>query len=254
MLKTIEISAATKTRGIATTYRAGAGDQFGTCPKTCELNPSGGGSVEIDQIYFDALLSAVPNKGAAFTYCHFDYVDWSNKALPLSPRKTVVNYSAPSLYSAAESMRDGVAACVVVAPEYWAGGNSNNYGGINEGPSLIASDSIKVVRCPAEYISDRFSCDDCGGRDNKPLCARGDRSYIIGFTSHGTGKKAALDPDQQKGCYAAYHHVALAWKATSRIDTTETDSDKLTRFAASLRTGSVLRHHVAGDIGKQPIS
>ena len=160
MLKLIEISAATKTRGIATTYRAGAGDQFGTCPKTCELNPSGGGSTEIDQPYFDALLSAVPKNGAAFTYCHFDYVDWSNKALPLSPRKTVVNYSAPSLYAAAESMRDGVAACVVVAPEYWQGGNSNNYG--------------------------------------------------------------------------------------------ETDSDKLTRFAASLRTGSVLRHHVAGDMGKQP--
>jgi len=170
----------------------------------------------------------------------------------LSPRKTVVNYSAPSLYAAAESMRDGVAACVVVAPDYWQAGNSNNYGGKHEGPSLIASDSIKVVRCPAEHVSDRFSCDDCGGRDNKPLCARGDRSYIIGFTSHGTGKKAALDPEKQAGCYASYHHTRLAWLATSRIDTDESDSAKLTRFAASLRTGSVLRHHVAGDIGKQP--
>ena len=250
MLKTIEYSSATKTRGIATTYRAGKGNQYASCPATCELNPSGTGASVIDDDYFKALLSAVPKGGAAFTYCHFDYVDWSSRALPLAPNKTVVNYSAPSLYAAAEAMRDGVAAVAVVAPEYWQGGNSNNYGGKSEGPRLIQTDSVKVVRCPAEY-QEKFSCDD-GGGNNKPLCARGDRNYIIAFTAHGTGKKAALDPDQQKGCYAAYHHVAMAWKNTANaVDDGETDGDRITRFAASLKTGAVLRHHVAGDVGRE---
>ena len=257
MLKTIEYSSATKTRGIATTYRAGNGNQYSTCPSTCELNPSGTGASVIDDDYFNALLSAVPQGGAAFTYCHFDYVKWSARALPLAPRKTVVNYSAPSLYAAAEAMRQGVAAVVVVAPTYWNNGlipvKANLYGGIHEGPRLIQTDAVRVVRCPAEY-TDKFSCNDCGG-NNKPLCARGDRDYIIAFTAHGTGKKAALDPAQQKGCYAAYHHVAMAWKNTANtIDDGESDGDKITRFAASLRAGSVLRHHVAGDVGRAVIA
>ena len=254
MLKTIEYSSATKTRGIATTYRAGTGNQYSTCPSTCELNPSGGGASTIDHDYFNALLYAVPRGGSAFTYSHFNYIEWSAQALPLAKNKTVINYSAPSLDIAAEAMRVGIASCVVVAPEYWNNGNSNTHGSSeSKGLQIIQTDAIKVVRCPAEY-NDKFSCNDCGGK-NKPLCARGDRGYIIGFTAHGTGKKAALDNEQQKGCYAAYHHVAMAWKNTANsVDTGETDGDKLTRFASGLRAGSVLRHHVAGDMGKQAIS
>ena len=48
MLKTVEYSRAKKTRGIgrstnytAVTYRAGDGSNYGTCPASCELNPSG---------------------------------------------------------------------------------------------------------------------------------------------------------------------------------------------------------------------
>ena len=39
--------------------------------------------------------------------------------------------------------------------------------------------------------------------------------------------------------------------ATATIDDGETDGDRITRFAASLKTGSVLRHHVAGDVGRE---
>jgi hypothetical protein len=39
MLKTVALSQANKTAGCAVTYRAGAVERFGTCPKTCELNP-----------------------------------------------------------------------------------------------------------------------------------------------------------------------------------------------------------------------
>jgi len=71
MLKTVETSRAQKTKGLAVTYRAGSKDKFGTCPVSCELNPSGCGASKIDQEYLNALSLAVPTKGVAFTYSHF---------------------------------------------------------------------------------------------------------------------------------------------------------------------------------------
>ena len=68
MLKTVEISRAKKTKGIAVTYRAGKNDMFGTCPRTCNLNDSGKGASEIDQEYLNALLNAKPKKGLSFIY------------------------------------------------------------------------------------------------------------------------------------------------------------------------------------------
>lgn len=46
----------------------------------------------------------------------------------------------------------------------------------------------KVITCPATY-NDKIQCSNCGS--GKPLCARADRSYAIGFPVHGTGKKKA---------------------------------------------------------------
>jgi hypothetical protein len=71
MLKTVEYSRAKKTRGIAVTYRAGNGSNYGTCPASCELNPSGCGAKKIDVDYLDAVLDARPAKGVSFTYTHF---------------------------------------------------------------------------------------------------------------------------------------------------------------------------------------
>ena len=60
MLKTVELSRAKKTKGIAVTYRAGTGEKYGTCPTTCKMNCSGKGTEKIDADYLDALLDAKP--------------------------------------------------------------------------------------------------------------------------------------------------------------------------------------------------
>ena len=46
----------------------------------------------------------------------------------------------------------------------------------------------RVVTCPATYRDD-ITCATCG--NGRPLCARYDRGYAIGFPVHGAGKKKA---------------------------------------------------------------
>jgi hypothetical protein len=65
MLKTVDYSRATKTRGIAVTYRAGTGEKYATCPASCKMNCSGKGAKQIDADYLDALLDAVPRRGVS---------------------------------------------------------------------------------------------------------------------------------------------------------------------------------------------
>ena len=247
MLKTVAMSGAVKTRGIAVTYRAGDGDKYATCPKTCELNCTGTGADKIDPVYFAALLKAVPRRGVSFTYSHFDWQDWAHL---VSAGQTVVNYSAKDLTSAALSSRY-VPTVTVVAPDAWDNGKTTNAQllGIFGADGVFKEGStVPVVRCPAEYRE--MSCAQCG--DGSPLCARSDRSFIIGFTAHGAGKAKAADPDTSGGCYADGGRVRLHWDATSNADQIdETDAEKLARFAKSLPPGSILRHHVAGDIGNQ---
>jgi hypothetical protein len=235
MLKTVENSQATKTRGIAVTYRAGERAAYGTCPLSCEMNCSGTGSQKINAEYFAALLSAVPRRGKAFTYSHFAWPLWSHLSNKTTIGQTVVNYSAKTLASAAMASHV-VPTVVVLAPDQW-----------ENGKHTAADSGERVVRCPAEYL-DRFSCADCG--NGEPLCARADRTFIVGFTAHGSSKRKAADPDTRGGCYANGGHVRIHWDATANGDQLgESDADKLSRFASGLRAGSILRHHVAGDIG-----
>ena len=233
MLKLIPHSSALKTRGIATTYRSGKADKFGTCPASCPMNVTQAGASEIDTDYLDAVLNAVPYKGKSFTYTHFDWSQWADKT---GPGKTTVNYSTESLTAAATASRI-VPTVTVVTENDW------------NGKKTTRAKSVKVVRCPAEY-RDNFGCAQCGNGD--PLCARQDRDFIIGFTAHGSKKKLAADASTPGGCYANNGHVELHWRATSNQDqASETDGEKVTRFAKSLPPGSILRHHVAGDIGLQ---
>jgi hypothetical protein len=81
------------------------------------------------------------------------------------------------------------------------------------------------------------------------LCAQLDRRYAVGFTAHGVHKKKAANPDEAGGCYATGGNVLIHWTHTADQDQDETDGDRLRRFAKSLAPRTILRHHIAGDIG-----
>ncbi len=234
MLKTVEMSRATKTAGIAVTYRAGTGEKYGTCPASCKMNCSGKGAEQIDAEYLDALLDAVPSKGVSFTYSHFDWKLWADK---LAPGKTVINFSTESPLTAAAATLENVPSVVVLREDYWQGSKTQS-----------APFGVRIVRCPAEYRAG-FSCRDCG--NGEPLCARLDRDYIIGFTAHGPSKKKAADPETRGGCYADAGNCRIWWDDTANGEQCETDAEKVRRFAKSLPPRSIVRHHVAGDIGAE---
>jgi hypothetical protein len=234
MLKTVDYSRATKTRGIAVTYRAGTGEKYATCPASCKMNCSGKGAEQIDADYLDALLDAVPRRGVSFTYSHFDWKLWADK---LAPGKTVINFSTESPLTAAAATLENVPSVVVLREDYWQGSKTQS-----------APFGVRIVRCPAEY-REGFSCADCG--NGEPLCARRDRDYIIGFSAHGPSKKKAADPETRGGCYADAGNCRIWWDDTANGEQRETDAEKVRRFAQSLPPGSIVRHHVAGDIGAE---
>ena len=230
MLKTVAISSNRKTGPIAVTYRSGMHETFGTCPKTCELNPRGDMAADIvDRDYLSALKKAVPRKGIAWTYSHF-----SAEALPI-PKKgeTVINFSA-------DNMRDAVNAIELGRPAVYAAPKNT----AEQWPRVFQG--VKFIRCPAE-LSDTFTCQQCG--NGRPLCARPERDYAIVFVAHGTGAKK-VGADEKGGCYAASGPTAIQWHGVKKSGL-QNDSAALIAFAKSLPPGSMLRHHVAGDIGQE---
>ena len=239
MLKTVEMSRAKKTAGIAVTYRAGKGAMFGTCPASCNLNDSGKGAENVDNEYFDALLNAKPKKGFSFTYSHFHWSKWIDKARAVG--KTVINYSADNILDALKSFACNVPTVTVVSESKWHG---SKYFHVQR--SDIPALTVRVIRCPAEYRN--ISCNDCG--NGEPLCARMDRNYIIGFSAHGPNKRKAASLTDQGGCYGAQGNCRIWWTDTAAGEQPdETDGEKLLRFVKSLPVRAIIRHHVPGDIG-----
>jgi hypothetical protein len=229
MLKTVAVSSNKKTGPIAVTYRAGEHQTFSTCPKTCALHPkSETGAASIDDEYLRAVMDAVPRGGQAWTYSHF-----AADALPLpAPGKTVINASCDTASEAVRAYslgRPAVYAAPLTSADQW--------------PQRIAG--VQFVRCPAE-LSDTFTCQQCG--NGRPLCARADRDYVVVFVAHGTGKKRVGTGDG--GCYAASGPTAIQWHKT-RSSGAPNDAEALRAFARSLPPGSMLRHHVAGDVGRE---
>ena len=226
MLKTVRQSANRKTGPIAVTYRAGLVNVFGTCPASCPLNPQPAAGVrKIDKRYLSALRRAVPRNGKAFTYSHFP----AEKLPAPAVGETVINFSADSLASALHARKLGRPAVLTVAKgERWA----------------KKVDGVRFVRCPAE-VSDRINCANCGNGD--PLCARPDRDFVVVFEAHGQ-QAARVGSDQQGGCYGAGGPVAMQWRNTQKGGASD-DAAALERFARELPMGSLLRHHVVGDIG-----
>jgi hypothetical protein len=77
------------------------------------LNGSGCGTDQVDLEYLDAVSRAVPRQGVAFTYSHFPPEHWAHLN---GPRRTVINWSAPSPEAAARCVADRVAPAVAVVP------------------------------------------------------------------------------------------------------------------------------------------
>lgn len=228
MLKTIRTSANKKTGPVAVTYRSGTHAVFGTCPKSCPLNPKGDqGADLIDREYLAAVRQAVPPRGQAWTYSHFPA-----ELLPIPAKgETVINASCDDVGQAVAAVRAGRPA-TLAAPadsgEQW--------------PQRV--DGVRFVRCPAE-LSALFDCAQCGG--GRPLCARGDRDFVVVFVAHGSGA-ALVGSDAPGGCYGNGGPVRLQWNATKKTGAAD-DAAAVLRFARSLPVGSMLRHHVVGDLG-----
>jgi hypothetical protein len=226
MLKTVKHSGNKKTGPIAVTYRAGGHNVFGTCPKTCALNPQGQHAADlIDVDYLQAVRHAVPRNGVAWTYSHF-----SPDLLPVpAPGETVINASCDTIGDALAAVRMGRPA-VVAAPAgtVWP----------------YTADGVRFVQCPAE-LADNFSCAQCG--NGRPLCARGERDYVVVFVAHGSGA-AMVGTDTAGGCYGNGGPIRLAWESTKKTGDAS-DGAAVVRFARSLPPGSFLRHHVVGDLG-----
>lgn len=231
MLKTTALSSAKKTGGIAVTYRSGSKNKFDTCPKNCELNPSGCGSNEIDQEYLDAVLKAKPRRGESFLYTHFSPLFWRHK---MSPKTSTINWSAKTIKQAINATKNNIPSVTVVSESFFKNGKNKTI------------DGTRIVRCIAEYND--ITCLNCG--NGKPLCARQDRDYVIGFTAHGAGKKKASDPNEKGGCYANGGNVNLHWQKMPDQSQNESDAEKLLNFVKKLSPFAILRHHIAGDLGR----
>lgn len=230
MLRTVAVSSNKKTGPIAVTYRSGAVETFGTCPNTCKLCPDAkAGTSVVDTEYMQAVADAVPRNGQAWTYSHFPA-----EALPMpEPGKTVFNASCDSMADAVRTVEMGRPA-VYAAP-------------VDQKESFpLVHRGVRFLRCPAE-LSDSFTCGQCGG--GRPLCARGDRDFVIVFGAHGSGAKR-VGSDNGGGCYASYGPTAIQWHGTKKKGAAN-DAEAIRSFARSLPPGSMLRHHVAGDIGQE---
>jgi hypothetical protein len=232
MIRTVAISSNSKTGPIAVTYRSGEHETYGTCPKSCALHPkSETGTDQLDSEYMQAVTDAVPRGGKAWTYSHFPY---TALGLPAAG-KTVINASCDNEAEAVAAMRAGRPA-VFAAPLDTA----------DSWPKKV--DGVQFARCPADLSAD-FTCQRCG--DGSPLCARGERNFVIVFVAHGTGKKK-VGSDTGGGCYAASGPTAIQWHGT-KTKGKANDAQAVRDFAKALPFGSMLRHHVAGDIGLERI-
>lgn len=232
MLKLVPKSSNKKLGGCAATYRSGIGDVYSTCPSTCSLKPtSSPGTPILDFEYVNAVKTAVPQNGVAWTYTHFprEMVGFSK------PNETCINISTDSVEEAVQSFSEGYPTVVVVS--------STEIEKVDR-----PTNTLRFVRCPAEYSD--ATCDTCGG--DRPLCARPERDYVIKFTAHGNQAKKINDrvvniSSEAGGCYGNSGPVRLQWEKTKGA--TENDASVLTTFVASLPAGTKLRHHVVGDLG-----
>ena len=234
MLNCTALSQAKKTAGISVTYRAVHGEMFGTCPDSCALKPKPTGTFRIDREYEHAVRRSVPRRGQAFLFTHFKPDTWAEKN---KASFCVFNYSADKICEAVKYVKKKIATVTVVPESFWDDKKKK---------TGIKINGVQFVRCPNE-INKKIGCAQCG--NGIPLCARFNRHYGIVFTAHGAGKKKAGDVTRAGGCYAVGGNVAIHWRNLSKKEQGESDAEKIKRFASALASGSILRSHIAGDMG-----
>jgi hypothetical protein len=135
------------------------------------------------QIYFpylEKLAKASSHLYAAWTYTHhtLDGIDGArNKQaiFDVEQYKFIVNISTESLDVAARLQKEGFMV-TVVQPE--------------GGPTAFRHNDVQFVQCPATLPGSEVTCQSCGGRRGKPLCAT-IRKVVVVFPAHGSRKKKA---------------------------------------------------------------
>ena len=237
MLRVVKTSIANKTSGLSVTYRAGSRHRFGTCPSNCSLNNKKDYSTnEIDFNYLYTLLKAVTKKGLSFTYTHFkleNLKEFKKKTslyydLISNNKTTTINRSTDNLKQAIKVFKTGLST-VVTLPS------------INIKKHFIYK-NIKFVRCLAEY-NKNINCSNC------LLCTKKNRNYVIVFYAHGV-KKNLINKGLKGGCYADNFRTKKIWNDTIN-DKNINDIDILKSFIKSLPYNQIIRHHIAGEIGKE---
>lgn len=113
------------------------------------------------------------NKGKrGFTYTHKPMTPANQRAVKdANDNGFTINLSANNLAEADKLKALNVGPVVVVVPS-------------DQTENTTTPQGHKVVICPA-VIRDDVSCATCG------LCQKGNRSVLVGFPSHGSGKKKA---------------------------------------------------------------
>lgn len=145
--------------------------------------PGEGNKIDSDQL--KSLVKA--NTGRkGFTYTHKPLTPENSKAIQEANEDGfTINLSSNNLNHADENVARDIAPVVVVIPE-------------NQIENSFTPKGNKVVVCPATFAKENgkrralnrgelngVTCASCG------LCQKADRSVIVGFPTHGTGKAKA---------------------------------------------------------------
>ena len=205
------------------TTRSGEAHHMGTCPSSCPLlgeHNKEHATDKFDEDYAAALARAVPPKGLAWSYTHWMPAHWRKSGFNMLGR-TTMNFSANN-WEQAQYVFKNLKVPVVV--------------NLSEEPP---KGDAPAMWCPADTMEDM----DCsrGGGSKGPICARPDRSFIIMFKQ----KKWKKTP-----CYAANGYVKFNWIRTMKNKMKQSDGKRLLKWVSRLGHGTMLRHHVAGDMGK----
>jgi hypothetical protein len=121
------------------------------------------------------LADATRHLAAAWTYTHHLRLPANLAAIRSARRRGfVVNLSTESRTEAARYAKRGYPS-VCVVPE--------------DAPPVFEHNGIKFRQCPATFDGSPTQCSTCGG--GTPLCACGDRDFVITFPVHGARSASA---------------------------------------------------------------